>query len=582
MFTAPFKTSTSRALQRAAGRQAAGPRLLPVSLLCLLAVALVAGGAPVVHAQPMVLFVNTTADPAETTGECKTDDVACSLRGAVTEAAASTTGAIIRACFDPAEIPDAVECPPGKQPLKISGGGYEPSTGKFVIRLVNQSIKLAANGTIIDFRQGVRPWEGPQDNRIVIDSTNPEVMKSGFQIFSENNVIAGVEFRGAYETAAVYLPGGVFGEAAAHNQIGPGNIFAGLTSGIGVYLSGEAVYENRVFGNWCGITGDGTVPSPILNDCVKVDQGAYSNVIGDLVLENRNIFAMSELGSGVIVEGPDAYDNVVQGNWFGMDVTGGTRLGLQSGINLIADPKDTVIEKNVISGNESAGISLFDEIENTVIQENIIGGDPSGEACVGNVGAGISLTGGPRLTLIRRNNIRCNVAGGVVMAGMETVQNQVTENVFRDNGGRPIRIVQRANGEIVPPALTAATTTSVSGTACAGCEVEIFSVNPADPQDEASAFEGRVTAGGDGAFTFSKPSGFASSALVASQMDDLNSSELSARILVDGSGPDPTPTTPGPTPSPSPTGPTSRTATPTPTSETTPGAAKIYLPFVRR
>ncbi len=561
---------------RLSGPYSASARSTTIHLLFFLALSLlVAGGTPPAHAQPKVYFVNTTADPASSIGECTTDEALCSLRGAVTEAALSSTGAIIRACFDPAEITNAAECPPGKQPLRIAGGGYEASSGKFVISLSNQAIKLAAGGTIIDFRQGVRPWNGPQDNRIVIDSSD-SAMKSGFQILSENNVIAGVEFRGLYETAAVYLPGGVFGEPSAHNQIGPGNIFAGLTEGIAVYLSGEAVYENRVFGNWCGITGDGTVPSPNLEDCVKIDQGAYSNVIGDLVLENRNIFAASELGSGVIVEGPDSFDNHIQGNWFGMDVTGRTRLGLQSGINLITEPEETVIQKNVISGNENAGIALFDKIEGTVIEENIIGGDPTGETCVGNVGAGISLSGGPRATLIRRNNIRCNVGGGVVMANIATIDNRVTENTFRENGGRPIRIVQRANGEALPPVLTAATSTSVSGTGCASCEIEVFVVNPADSLDEANTFEGRVTAGSDGSFTFAKAAGFALGALVATQTDGMNTSEFSARINVDGTGP--TPATPSvTTPSPSPTGPTSRTPTPPPP---TGELRTIHMPWV--
>ena len=550
----------------------------PATLFPLLVLsALVAGGAPPVHAQtPLVLFVNSTSDPSAILGECATDDVPCSLRGAVAAAAISATGAIIRACFDPAEIPNATACPPGKQPLRIGEDAFEASTGKFVISLQNQAIRLAQGGTIIDFRQGISPWNGPQDNRIIIDSSD-SAMKSGLQIISENNVIAGLEFRGFYETAAVYLPGGVFGEPSANNQIGPGNIFAGLTDGIAVYLSGEAVYENRVFGNWCGITGDGTVPSANLQDCVKIDQGAYSNVIGDLVLENRNIFAASELGSGVIVEGPDSFDNAIQGNWFGMDVTGNTRLGLQSGINLIVQPEETLIQKNVISGNENAGIALFDAIEGTVIEDNIIGGDPTGTSCVGNVGAGISLSGGPRETLIKGNNIRCNVGGGVVMSNIATINNHVTENTFRENGGRPIRIVQRANGEVVPPTLLAATATSVSGTGCAGCNIEVFSVSPSDSLDEANTFEGRVTAGPDGAFTFEKAGGFALGALVATQTDGLNTSEISPRINVDGTGPTATSTSDA-TPSPSPTGPT--LYTPTPPAPTPDSPATIHMPWV--
>jgi len=535
-----------------------------------------AGDADLVRAQPSIFFVNSLADSTRTDGQCEDDSGTCTLRAAIQRAAFSDAGGIVRACFDPETVPGALPCPPGKVPLGASTPGYDAATGKFVIRQRDQPLKLSEGFTIVDMRQGLA-WDGPQDNRIVIDSSGAG-LKIGFSVTSENNVVAGIEFTGGYETAAIHVPGGTFGEIASGNQIGPGNIFADLVDGYAVQLTGDAVNGNRVYGNWCGIRGDGTVVAPVFSDCVKLDQGTYENIIGDLVPENRNVFASSELGSGVTIEGPDAYGNVVQGNWFGMDATGETRVGLQSGINLLMEPEDTLIERNVISGNENAGVALFEATSGTRIERNIIGADPTGEKCVANIGFGISLQGGPLNTLITDNLIACNTSGGVMMAGRSTVDNTLSRNTFRDNGGNPIRLVQRANREVAAPTLTAASSTEVRGTACAECLVEVFAVDYLDPLSEADTFEGSVEADGSGAFVLVKPDGFSGDGLVATATDDRSTSEFSEKLAVDATGPTPPPTE-RPSPSPSPTGPTRATETPT---VEAPEIFRLLLPWAGR
>jgi len=535
-----------------------------------------AGDAPNVAAQTAI-FVNSTADPRNPMDECAEDAADCTLRGALAYAQQLERGGVIRACFDPAEIPGAAQCPPGKKPLTKRDPGYDAALGKWVIKIrTDRAFVMTENGTIMDFRQGLA-WTSPADNRIVVEQALPDT-EAAFRVVSENNVIAGIEFRGAYASAAVYLPGGTFGESSANNQIGPGNIFAGITRGAGVKLTGEVTYGNRVFGNWCGITGDGSVPSPVHEDCVQLDQGTYGNVIGDRALENRNVFAASTLGSGVLVEGPETHDTEIRGNWFGMDFTGSQRVGLKSGIQLVYTPQDTRIIGNVVSGNDNAGIALFDAIEDVVIEDNIIGTDPSGERCVANVGFGISLQGGPRGTRIARNLIRCNNSGGILAQGGGTRDNVFTENRITGNNGHAIDVIQGAHAGIAPPVIESATTREVRGSACPGCRVEVFS----DPDREAAVFEGFAVAGDDGRFVLAKAEGFAHGYVTATATNDTATSGLSAPMAV-AAGPEPSPTpTVAETPTATPTGEEPATPTPTATPTCPDGGCDgpaLYLPW---
>ena len=40
---------------------------------------------------------------------------------------------------------------------------------------------------------------------------------------------------------------------------------------------------------------------PVFEDCIQIDQGARGNIIGDLDASNRNVFAASTNGGGVII-----------------------------------------------------------------------------------------------------------------------------------------------------------------------------------------------------------------------------------------------------------------------------------------
>lgn len=86
---------------------------------CCAVVISATGTASSSHAQGGIptIFVNTTQDivPSSVDEIC-TDTNTCSLRLAIRTGQIEETGAFVTACFDPAEVPGAKECPPASGP----------------------------------------------------------------------------------------------------------------------------------------------------------------------------------------------------------------------------------------------------------------------------------------------------------------------------------------------------------------------------------------------------------------------------------------------------------------------------------
>jgi len=83
--------------------------------------------------------------------------------------------------------------------------------------------------------------------------------------------------------------------------------------------------------------------------------------------------------------------------------------------------------------------------------------------------------------------------------------NTITRNRIHSNAVAGIRLVEGANDELAAPLIAAAGSTQVSGSACAGCDIEVFS----DAEDEGAIFEGTTTADSAGAGASPHPAGSA-------------------------------------------------------------------------
>lgn len=478
-------------------------------------------------AQAPSWYVNTTEDLPLVQEQCLPGQI-CTLRAAIEKAESRGQG-IIRACYVPSEVPRGKPCRGAAQPLTTSDVGYDPVSGKWVFQFARaQPFALALGKTQLDFTLDVEGWSGPQDNKIVIEP-GPNQMEHAITIEGSDTVLKGFEIRGKFEGAAITVRDAFTGSPVSNNQIGPGLILAGIRPGIGIKVAGAIATNNRIVGNWCGITGDGTVVARNQEDCIQLTEGTVGNIIGGPDPADRNIFAASQLGAGVAVEEGNTFGNTIQGNWFGLNAKG-EKVGNTAGIAIKSGAVETRILDNVISGNELSGITVFNNSSKTEIRGNIIGQSPDRATCIGNGNYGIEISGSSNNSVIEANRIACNDKGGVLVTGSGTRANRISQNSITNNAGSAIRIGQGANNNIRQPQINNVSQTRVTGNACPACTVEVYS----DPADEADIYEGKVQADmATGLFIFDKPEGFANAFVKVTGTDpNYNTSSLSAKQSV--------------------------------------------------
>jgi hypothetical protein len=87
-------------------------------------------------------------------------------------------------------------------------------------------------------------------------------------------------------------------------------------------------------------------------------------------------------------------------------------------------------------------------------------------------------------------------------------------------------VCEEANEGVQPPVLERCDGSTVHGTACPRCRVEVYT----DPEEQAEHFEGAMEAGPDGRFIFRAEGRFRYRTLTATATDDRNTSALSKAL----------------------------------------------------
>jgi CSLREA domain-containing protein len=350
----------------------------------------------------------------------------------------------------------------------------------------------------------------------------------------------------------------------------------------GILLSGSGAFGNVISGNYIGTDAAGILDLGNGREGVQIVGGAQNNIIGGTTPEERNVISGNSLNG---IEINAAHHNLIIGNYIGTDASGVVALGNgRSGVFVSLGAQGNVIggtasgEGNVLSGNSSTGVYIYGSgtLSNT-ISGNYIGTDATGTAALGNQYGGIYIgepIGGAQGNVIGPGNaIAYNGGNGILVDGPDTTGNRITENSITGNANLGIYNLNGGNAELAPPTITSATDSSISGTACPHCTVEVFS----DPGDEGKTYEGTTTADGDGNFTWT--GSVAGPYVKATQTDeDGNTSEFSLPILPAVTT---TPThtaTPTPTHTATPTSTSTATAAPTPTHTGAPTATPTPTP----
>ena len=166
-------------------------------------------------------------------------------------------------------------------------------------------------------------------------------------------------------------------------------------TGAGIHVEGAS--ETTITQNWIGLDLDATTDTPV----------AAGNVGDDVLIDNTGFVTVEDnvidgsSAAGVDVSGPNATDNIVQGNLIGTDPTGLSPIGNTTGVILQQGASNntigglTVGAGNVISGNSGDGVDLsgtssFSTTGN-VVEGNFIGTDVTGAVTLANLGDGVRL-----------------------------------------------------------------------------------------------------------------------------------------------------------------------------------------------
>ena len=308
------------------------------------------------------------------------------------------------------------------------------------------------------------------------------------------------------------------------------NVFAGNASW-GIRMDGGGTDGNIVWNNIFDLVPDGSDNLPN-NGGIDVQWRAQYNVIGGLNVNEGNVFSGSNY-TGVDFS-HQATDNYVLGNLMGttLDGTSAPAYAENSfGVILKDDAYGNYIIGNVLSNSDPTGSSLFsgrghgiwnkhDYTAGNTIIDNYIGLTIDGQPA-GNDYFGIFVNGHD--DIIENNVIAHNGRGGAYIVeyngsgandNEETERNRLSNNSFYGNNGLGIDIHplgQNSNdagdGDGGPnqmlnhPEFTSVAVGSVSGTACAGCEVEIYLTDGSN-DTQGKGYLGTVVTDGGGSFTY--------------------------------------------------------------------------------
>jgi len=345
-----------------------------------------------------------------------------------------------------------------------------------------------------------------------------------------------------------------------------GNGVAGSQFGQGIYLASAPIdpltANNTIQGNYIGVDLSGNQPAGNYRQGILIGSGAQNNFVGGIAPGAGNVIAYNGLGGLRI----DSGGNQVAGNLIGVGANGVTQLGNQLNGVRVGGNNNTIGPDNMIAYNQQSGIMLSGGA--TLVLSNTLSANTRSGICVagpnntlrGNlvqfngsssgawpdcaISAGVVITG-TNDTLVSENDILANNAVGVVVYG--GTGNRILANSISDNLSAGIQLVSGGNNGVAPPLLSSVTTTTVSGSACALCRVEVFT----DTSDEGKDFLGATTAGSNGLFSQSiVPAAQPGQHITATHTDSNgNTSPFATAVSVPTESPSaPTPTPIGPRP----------------------------------
>lgn len=243
--------------------------------------------------------------------------------------------------------------------------------------------------------------------------------------------------------AGVNFFGGAQGNLVGGTAPGAANVISG--NGLqGILFQNPGTDNNLVLANYIGLNmaGNAAVPNGLAG--VEVGDGSRSNIVGGVLPSMRNVIS-GNAHQGVAL-GTNTSGNVVQGNYIGVDPSGGNAMpNAWAGVEIFGGAQGNLIggtgagTRNIISGNGGQGMLIGQTgTENNIIQGNYIGLNAAGTASVPNTWSGVEMHDGAQFNVIgggagARNFISGNGNYGVYLHNTTCAANLVQSNTIGMN-----------------------------------------------------------------------------------------------------------------------------------------------------
>jgi len=535
-------------------------RYLAITFFCLLM--------GVVSAQAVTFTVNSTGDGGDSNtgdGICDDGTGSCTLRAAIEQANASVAVADV-IHFDIGGGGVQTITPSSRLPfitdaLTIDGTTQPGFGGTPIIELDGSSV-AGAQAFGLTLLAGGSTVRALVINRFIGNGTGRGIStgQNGGNVIEDNYIGTDVTGTGDQGNTFGVVISSIPNNTVRNNLIS-GNEVSAIT------LDAAAATGNLIQDNLIGPDVNGTIAlsngggtSEDNSRAVHLNNGASNNTMQDNVISGN-------FGHGIFVNGGSG--NLIEGNFIGTDETGTSALGNSLNGVAISGSNNTVggttaAARNILSGN-GVGITISGggvASAGNLIQGNYIGTDVTGNVALGNLD-GVRITNNAPNNTVggttagAGNLISGNTQFGVRIQGGAATGNALLSNsIFAntslgiDLGADGVTTNDAGDGDTGPnnrqnfPVLTAATTTSLTGTLNSTPNttftLEFFSNTACDSSGhgEGEALLGSTlvmtNGSGDAFFTFSFPSPLAlGDNLTATATDPANNtSEFSACLEV--------------------------------------------------
>lgn len=330
--------------------------------------------------------------------------------------------------------------------IEISGGGGFPFTSATNNRVVSNII----GGLLQNDGEGILIHEGAQEN-VVENNTINNNKKDGLRISgsnTDNNKVFDnrIGLRGL--TAVPNEKNGIAIDSSAQsNEIGGtprvnfdfSNTISGNKEN-GVLITGSGTMKNKLFFNSIGTDPDGNLPVANQKNGVAIEGGATLNVIGENLIGRGFNLISGNTENGVLISGTGTDNNSLGQNLIGTDFAQAAPVpNTKNGVMIQGGAKTNKIGvgigesnfANNISGNSENGILVSGAgTDGNDLRYNIVG-----TVALPNQKNGVLIQDDAKMNQLRLLEISGNKGQGIVITGLNSVANRISNCFLVNNNG---------------------------------------------------------------------------------------------------------------------------------------------------